>query len=46
MFLDGGSPRGSDQRMDKEQVGNICVPAGHTVAGKTFPEEAEVKTET
>lgn len=27
--------------MDKKQVENICMPAGHKVAGQTFHEEVE-----
>lgn len=27
---------GSDKHMGKQQVRNICMPAGHTVAGKTL----------
>lgn len=34
-IVDCGAPPGSDKDMDKEQVENICMPTGHTVAGKT-----------
>lgn len=27
---------GSDKHMGKQQVRNICMPSGHTVAGKTL----------
>lgn len=34
--VDYGTTWGSDKHMGKEQVRNICLPAGHTVAGKTL----------
>lgn len=34
--VDFGTTWGSDKHMGKEQVRNICMPAGHTVAGKTL----------
>lgn len=34
--VDYGKAWGSDKHMGKQQVENICMPAGHTVAGKTL----------
>lgn len=36
-IVDYGKPWGTDKHIDKEQVKNICMPAGHTVARKTLP---------
>lgn len=34
--VDYGKAWGSDKHMGKQQVKNICMPAGHTVAGEDF----------